>query len=232
MPNVFDFAPFGPPFNGGFTGRVLDPGGDQLHAQFREGGLNRRFQGNQAGLERGAENYRAQLASQTQEYLGNLQNSRFNRVFSALHHALGGFGFGGGGQVGPAGGSPEISVGPIWTPQQIQQQVNQQRARNDVGTGTELKRISQDVAGRGFATGSPLQQALNQQTQMSNLIANTQAGTQIPWQAAQGNAAQVLATQQARESQFAARQQEAIERARVQSQYATGIASSLSGLLR
>lgn len=229
------------PFFGGFNAaQNAAQTGSQMGLQQEAG---REAMG-QLGATQAGENYRAQLAADAQKYAANLHAQQFNKLFGTLSGALGNFGGGGGGNGSGAmyggGGfagfpaavpSPTISVGPVYTPQQIQQQVNAARAHNDTQLGTQLKQQQGEMANRGFAQGSPLQQALANQSQIANMVSNTQAGTQIPWEAAQANANQVLSTQQARESQYATRQKEVIEKANAQNQYRGGLLSALASLL-
>lgn len=89
---------------------------------------------------------------------------------------------------GMAAGAPQVNSGPIWNPQQIQQQVNAQRGQNDQGAATQIANMQGQVAGRGFGTGSPLAQALGGMFQMGNMGQNADAERQIRWDTAQGNA--------------------------------------------
>lgn len=181
------------------------------------------------GLQEGGSNFRAALAADASKYPATLQQQRFDRILPLINGQLDNGSFERvGGQSPP---SPNISVGPVWGQQQIKGQVNQARASNDMRTGTQLRNIQRDTAAKGFGSNSPLQAALSQQAQQANMMANTQAGTDIPWQAAQGNADQVLKSQVARENQFASRQGEDIERRKAAQQYRSSLLSVLGGLV-
>lgn len=130
----------------------------------------------------------------------------------------------GSGQVGT---QPAINAGPIWNDAQVQQQVNNQRAVIDATTAGNIQNMQASVAGRGFGGNSPLAQALAANYQGQGLGAAANAEQQTRWNAAQGNAQQVLQGQQAQESQFANRQQEDIARRNAW----LGQYQSLAGLL-
>jgi hypothetical protein len=157
---------------------------------------------------------RAEIEAEAAKYPYELKQQRFQQIFPWLQNQLSGMwaqgpARAGGGQIGT---QPTISASPIWDQSQIQQQVNSQRAANDAATAGRIRSIEQSTAGRGYGAGSPLAMALGQMAQNQNLMTNTQNEQQTRWNAAQGNARQVLAGQQAQEAQFAARQQEDIER--------------------
>lgn len=92
---------------------------------------------------------------------------------------------------------PDITIGPIWNDQQIQGRVNASRAQNDLGTAGKARSLAESTAGRGFGNNSPLYQELVGNLYANNLAANTSAENDLRWNAAQGNAQQVLASQQA-----------------------------------
>lgn len=99
-------------------------------------------------------------------------------------------GVGGYPSVGGAIGS--LSTGPnhpVLSEDQVNQQVNQQRATNDAGAAGQLRRQTEGMAGRGVGANSPLQQALEAQIYGQNLNANTTASTNTRLNAAQLNAA-------------------------------------------
>ena len=114
--------------------------------------------------------------------------------------------------AGPVGIQPQISAGPVWTPEQVQGQVNASQASIDRSTGTQQRQAAQSAAGRGFTGRSPLLAALQSQIGQQGMAQRTESARQIPWEAAQGNAKQLLASQTAAEQQYANRQSEAIER--------------------
>lgn len=135
---------------------------------------------------------------------GPLQRSKFDTAGIASRV---------GGRSGP---SPEITVGPIWNDQQVDQRVNQMRAVSDQSTAGNIARMGQSTAGRGFGQNSPLLQALTAQSQGANLAQKTGAENDLRYNAAQGNRKMVLDTQKARSDQFSDRMAEDIERRRNQ----------------
>jgi hypothetical protein len=127
---------------------------------------------------------------------------------------------------GNTAGQPYISDAPVYSPQQIQQQVNQAVAANDQRMAGDLQGMSESFAGRGLGADSPLMAALASQRQAANLGANTAARTTLPLEAAKANAAQVLQAQMARETQFGRRQNEDLAR----QQNTLGLLSQILGL--
>jgi hypothetical protein len=177
---------------------------------------------------------KSQMAQQGQEFQATLadRQNRFNTVWGALSGMMGGaFGPGGaftaGGQSPP---SPEISVGGVYNPQQVQQQVNAARAGNDQATASRMRQFTSETTGRGFSPSSPLISAMWGQLQGQNMGANTDAEREIRQGAAGQNAQQLLATQQAREQQFASRQDEDIRRRQPYLQNVNAWISALAGL--
>ncbi len=162
-----------------------------------------------------------------------LQQQRFDTVFPWLTSQIGSFmsnpQFATIGGQSPA--SPEITVGGVLNPQQVQQQVNAMRAHNDQKAQTQMQGNSQDLAGRGFGSNSPLLAALQGQAQANNLATNTAGARDIRLNAAQMNASHLLDTQQAREGQFASRQREDIERRKPYWAYQTSLLGALAGLV-
>ncbi len=159
----------------------------------------------------------------------NLKQGRFNAVFPLFQNALGGLQGAAGGGGGYSGGGafgqqPNIDAGPVFSPGQVQQQVNAARSGNDAASAGRTRQMSTQLAGRGFGSGSPLAMALEQNLFGQNLAANAGNERDIRMGATQGNADHVLKAQQAREGQFAARQQEEIERGK---SYIGGMSSLL-----
>ncbi len=162
-----------------------------------------------------------------------LQQQRFDTVFPWLQSQIGSFmsnpNFATAG--GASGPSPEITVGGVYNPQQIQQQVNASRAHNDQAAQTQMQSQAQQTAGRGFGSNSPLLQALQGQTQANNLATNTDNEREIRMGAAGQNAQHLLGTQQAREQQFSSRQREDIERRKPYWAYQTSLLGALAGMI-
>jgi hypothetical protein len=171
----------------------------------------------------------AQIAGQ--RYGIDAGQARFNSVFPWLQGQMSSL-MGGmataGGQSGP---SPEITVGGVWDPQQVQQQVNSARAHNDQATQTQSRLAASQAAGRGFGSRSPLTMALQGQLQNQNMAQNATAGREIRWNAAKGNADQRLKSQTAREAQFSNRMTEDIERKKPVFGTMNAMLSALGGMI-
>lgn len=112
----------------------------------------------------------------------------------------------GGGSLG--GQQPMINTGPIYTPQQTQQQVNRGVASNDSQFAGLLRMLANRFGSAGFSPNSPLFSALASQAGAQNIAANTNVRTQLPFDIASGNASHLLQSQSAAENQFSNRQQE------------------------
>lgn len=170
-------------------------------------------------------------ASTTPAYL---QQDRFNTVFPWIKGIIGQGGWGGqggyhgGGQVGQ---QPWISDAPVYTPEQIQQQANATRAQTDAAVAGQQRQLASQMAGKGFGSRSPLAMRMSQAIGMKGLSAATDAEQQLRLGAAEKNAQQILQSQQAREQQFASRQQEEIDRGKTWSSYLSSILGPLTGLV-
>jgi hypothetical protein len=139
------------------------------------------------------------------------KNAHWNSAFGALSGMMGRDPFSIGGSAGPL---PEISVGGVFNPQQIDQQVNTARAKADRSTATQSREVADSAIGRGFAPNSPLIAALQTQLAGANIGSKAAAETDIRGQGAQMNATQLLNTQQARQNQYEAAESAKIARAR------------------
>lgn len=155
----------------------------------------------------------------------NSRNQHFNQLLPMIQGALSSGLVGG--QSGPG---PQISAAPIWDEGQIQSQVNTQRAQNDAATQSQMRQTQSQMAGRGFSSNSPLLAALQSGQQMANMQANSAADQGIRWNAAQGNAEQVLKGQMAQEQQYSNRMNEDIERRKANNQYVSSLLGVLAGL--
>ena len=162
------------------------------------------------GADQGTE--QARIGAEASKFPHILKQQRFDTLWPWLQGQFGNLQNELARAGGQSGASPEITVGGVWNPQQVNQQVNATRAQNDMAAQSQMKQQAQKVGGMGFGSNSPLLQALQGQTQAANLATNTQAEQQFRNQAAQLNAEHLFNTQQGRENQFASRQREDIER--------------------
>ncbi len=194
----------------------------------------------QRGLAGQLAGYRTQQAiANTQanaaKYPHTLQQGRFDQVFPWLqgqfNNAGGLFGQSGYNGQGQVGQQPWISDAPVYTPEQIQQQVNAARAHTAASVAGQQRQVEQKMAGQGFGSRSPLATSLAQRMAMKGLSAGTQAENDLRVQAAGENAKQVLGAQAAREGQFASRQKEEIDRNRTLQSYLSGLMASMVGMV-
>jgi hypothetical protein len=116
----------------------------------------------------------------------------------------------GGGSNGSGTVGPQITAQGVYSPQQIQQQVNSTVAGNDQRTAGDIQGIQQSLAGQGYGGSSPLMQALMSQRQAAGAASNAQTRTDLPMRAAEMNARQLLNSQVSQENQFANRRREGI----------------------
>lgn len=171
--------------------------------------------------------------AQAAELGPKLQQKRFEQLFPWLQKQWQGAQTGGdpytiGGQGPP---SPEITVGPIWNDQQTQQRVNAERASSDRSTATQMRGMQESLGGRGVGSSSPLAMALGGQMQAANIGRKAGGEREIRNNAAQENAGHIFQTQMGRESQFASRQNEAIERAKPYFAERNLLLSALAGMI-
>lgn len=207
------YSPVGGQFTYGAPAYGFDT--DQMEAQ-----QNRLFVGQQNDANRANQMAMARLPIDFAQY-------KFNTVWPTVQQTLGNFQSGFMQPGGQSGSGPHINAGPIWNQGQIQQQVNQTRAFNDQATNNRIRQMQQQMAGRGMGATSPLSRLLGANMQAQNIGQNAQAGTDIRWNAAQGNATQVLNAQKAQENQYASRMGEDIERRKA---YTTGLSGILGAL--
>lgn len=164
-----------------------------------------------------------------QQQAENAKEQRFNTVWGGLSGLLGRttnpITIG-----GDSGTGPEITVGGVYNPQTVNQQVNATRAKNDRSAATKSRDAVADATGRGFGSQSPLLAALQGQIWGQNVATNTEAERAIRQTAAEQNSQQLLSTQQAREAQYASRQQEQIARAQPYFQTQNALIAALAGL--
>lgn len=122
-----------------------------------------------------------------------LARDRFNSVLPMFQQALAaGPGEKVGGQNTP---QPGVTVGGVYTPQQIEEQVNAAYAKNAGQTDTARRLATESAAGRGIAPQSPLLSALNGQLLAAQMAADADAGRNIRFDAAGANAKQQTASE-------------------------------------
>lgn len=163
-------------------------------------------------------------------------------LFGQVGGMLGGAsGSGTGGAPPPAsspGPQPTITAGPVWNPQQIQQQVNAGQAQNAATANAQQQTNQKKLAGQGFGSNSPLLAGLNQAAANNLMAQNATTARQVPWNAAQGNATQLLNSQQAQEGQWQdyqqsdiARRQQALTAQGQQLNFGSSLVAALAGMV-
>lgn len=159
------------------------------------------------------------------------QESKWNQAFGLLSGQIAKFGSGNPYQIGGSNGTPpEISVGPTYNPQLIDQQVAAMRAKNDQSAASKSKELSDQAIGRGLGTNSPLIAALQGNLAAGNIAANSAGETNLRQTAAQQNSDHVLKTQTERENQWEAANQLAIARAKPFFDQQNALIAALAGL--
>lgn len=182
---------------------------------------DRDFQGGQA------EANRQNALAQTMAPI-NFKRDVFNQVSPLLSGLMTGDTQRVGGQSSAA---PGITRGPVWTDQQIQEQVNAGQAANQASADTQNRGTAARMAGQGFGSRSPLLAALQGGTNMQTAAANADLARTTRWDAAQGNADQTYRTDQLGQQAWNLAEQQDIARRQMQQSYTTNLASVLAGLV-
>ncbi len=141
------------------------------------------------------------------------------------------------GNQGPGGtvggqnpGVPQVDAGPIWSPQQVNQQVNSAKANNAQAADTQSKAAQTKLSAQGFGSKSPLLAALEGNIGQAKMGADADAERGIRWDAAGGNAGHVLKGQMANQGAAIAFNDADIKRRQSNNQYTTSLLSVLGGL--
>jgi hypothetical protein len=100
---------------------------------------------------------------------------------------------------------PQISPGPILGPQDIQQQINSQRAYTDMSTQNRISDMRGSAAARGFGQQSPMIAALQGQYENAGLASNVENERLTRMQSAMENAKHRLDAETARERELTGR---------------------------
>lgn len=146
---------------------------EQAERAQAEAERNRQFQGQQNEADR-----QAQLAPFT------YRQQLTERLLPTILGGLGGTGSQVGGTIAP---QPAFTASPVYTDQQMNQQVNAAVGQNDARTATQQRLLGQSAAGRGFGAASPATAALSRSIDTAGMRENATAEREIPFQAAQAN---------------------------------------------
>lgn len=100
-----------------------------------------------------------------------------------------------GGNTGGGGGGgltnvlqQQIPLDPIFTDDMINQMMNQAIGANETQYATDMENARQQFGSSGFSTSSPALRGMEGRFDLNRALANTQARSSIPMQAAQANA--------------------------------------------
>lgn len=155
----------------------------------------------------------------------------FGTISPLLQQLTGGGGTSGNGLVGGANpATPQVDASPIWSPRQIDQQVNAAKANNAQGADTQVRQAQTKLAGQGFGSKSPLLAALEGNIGQAKMGADAEVDRGIRWDAASGNAGHVLKGQTANQNAAVAFNNADIERRKTNNQYTTSLLSILGRL--
>lgn len=187
----------------------------------------------QAGF--GSQERIAGVQAEAAKYPATLAAQRFGQVFPYVQSQMAALGPGGGGGGGGGSTAPAdrefITGGGVYSPADIQAQVNATRAATDAATEAAIRGQGEQMSGRGFSSRSPLAQALAGASRGQGMASNAAAEQSLRWTAAQGNAAQRLAAEQAQAAEYASRREEDIKRAQIVAQQQSALLSALAGMV-
>lgn len=131
-----------------------------------------------------------------------------------------------GGQMQP---QPAFNPSPVYTDQQMKQQVNAAQAANESRGATAQRQLQDSSGSRGFGAASPAVQALSRQIQMQTMGANATAAREIPFQAAQANADSMFRGQQLQHQRWQGAEDSDIRRRQLQFNKFQSMLSLLGG---
>jgi hypothetical protein len=160
-----------------------------------------------------------------------------NKVFGAISPLLTGLVGDGSqqGNFGQIGGSntplPTLPNSFVYSPDQIQQQVNSARAQGDQGAASQKQQIAGDLAGRGFSMKSPLAMALNLGADTGARMSNADQEREIRFGASGANAKQALGVGQLANQQWNDYNQADIARRKTQVESILGSQRNVASLL-
>lgn len=118
----------------------------------------------------------------------------------------------------PAQAAPPITANSIWSDQDIQNQINQSRARSSALMQTNQRRIDQQNAARGVNPNSPEAQAQKQRMMALNTSNQMMNENNLRFQTAQQRAEHLLNTQQAGSNQYFQQLQDELARGQLNQQ--------------
>lgn len=162
----------------------------------------------------------------------NYRQGVFNRTFPLLSGLMGDSKL----STSPVGGSnsplPGLPNRYVFSPGQIQQQVNAARGQIDQGTATEKGDIAAKMSARGFGGSSPIAQALNLTADLGGRQQGTDAERSIRMGAAGQNAQQDLSVGSLAQNQWRDSNQADIARRQSQVDAALSAQRNMASLIQ
>lgn len=215
---------------------------DQIQADTARAGQQTDFAKNAMATQAGQDT--ARMQDQTQQrsqdlnfQLGKMpfdwQREKFSQTFPLFQQALGNFGSGTQGQRvgGENTPAPDVTVGGVYSPEQVRQQTNAAYSHNAGLAATANRDTQSNAAARGMSTNSPLVQALMGQQQAARMAADSDAARQIGFDAAGANAKQQTASEALREQTWQANNQLDVNRRQQAASQQNALLAALSGLI-
>lgn len=163
----------------------------------------------------------------------NFKRETFNKIFPMVTGLMGqGDSSSSFGKVGGENTPlPRLPNSFVYSPDQIQQQVNSARAQGDQGAFTQKQTIAADAGARGFGTRSPFAMASAQAADTGARMSNADQERQIRFEGAGANAKQDLAVGGLANQQWQQFNQADIERRRSQLEAQLGSQRNMQSLL-
>lgn len=170
----------------------------------------------------------ARIGAEANNLPHQLRQQRYNQVLPYLQGQLGTLSS----SVGGANfGRSPISVGPVWSQDVINQNVNAARGKIDAETEGRNRSTQQSLAGRGFAPNSPLYHALQSQNQGRALASKADTERETRTGMADRNARHMLDTERARLEMENAQAEEDIARRRNVAGFQSALLGAIAGLV-
>ncbi len=135
------------------------------------------------------------------------------------------------GLLAAIGAAPYITTGGVYTPSQLQTQVNLLYARADQKSQTLLHDAQIDLAGRGFGGSSPLLDMLRFSYEAENIETSTEGAAQLTLQSSKENVLALLSQQTERQTQYAAAQKAFTDLDKIAVDLTTGIFGSVAQII-
>lgn len=130
--------------------------------------------------------------------------------------------------LGPA---PWISESGVYTPSQVQAQLNALYARSDMETATKIHDAQIDLAGRGFGGSSPLIDMLRFSYEAVSVQSSVEGAQQLALQLAQANTEMLLNQQSKRQEQYGTNEQTYMQLARTTVELTVGLFDAVSRII-